>query len=395
MAVYNVKSVTYGAVGNGVTDDTAAVSKAAASLNASTYGGELYFPAGIYKLTNIISLTGASSKPVTVRGDHMHGSQLYFTAATKGLIFTGKGNGFDGVTVKDLTLSTNGNGGIAINVLGTAVANPVQWKPTLIENVRVRGDTSASAGYFLTGVQLFNSGLSIVRNLVYEGSRHAPYTNDNYYDGTGIVIDATHTLAAGTSIVDVNLSRCYWGIQIIRNVDGVTIRGGAVTNARYGIYAERQLASSFESWLAVSDFRIVAAVDCIRVGDQAGLNVHNCFLGKVPDADLTLSAAALRAFGWNGIACNDWEHAHITNNIFSAPNDESVAGRGTQRGIYMGPGNRAVISGNHFDGGTAGAQPMEYGVRLEVSASGAKVTHNVFRNVTIPVSDNNGFNVVV
>jgi hypothetical protein len=46
---YNVKS--YGAVGDGVTDDTAACQAAVAAACASTYGRVVYWPAGSYKLT--------------------------------------------------------------------------------------------------------------------------------------------------------------------------------------------------------------------------------------------------------------------------------------------------------------------------------------------------------
>jgi hypothetical protein len=61
---FNVKS--YGAVGNGSTDDTTAINAAIAAVNASTYGGVLYFPAGDYRVTS--SLT-TITKPCTVRGD--------------------------------------------------------------------------------------------------------------------------------------------------------------------------------------------------------------------------------------------------------------------------------------------------------------------------------------
>src|SRR5213080_3577497 len=53
----NVKT-NYGAVGNGVTDDTAAIQKA---LNALGPGNPiLYFPAGTYKITQTLSLGGKS-----------------------------------------------------------------------------------------------------------------------------------------------------------------------------------------------------------------------------------------------------------------------------------------------------------------------------------------------
>src|SRR5881296_1424040 len=62
-ATYNVKSSTYGAVGNGSTDDTAAINAAIAAAVAAG-GGIVDIPAGTFKLTS--ALTAASK--VTLRG---------------------------------------------------------------------------------------------------------------------------------------------------------------------------------------------------------------------------------------------------------------------------------------------------------------------------------------
>lgn len=55
---FNVKSSTYGAVGDGLTDDSAAI---AAALNACVLagGGVVFFPAGTYRITG--SITGATA----------------------------------------------------------------------------------------------------------------------------------------------------------------------------------------------------------------------------------------------------------------------------------------------------------------------------------------------
>lgn len=59
--VYNVKD--YGAVGDGVTDDTAAINAAIAAV--PIYGGEVYFPAGVYIITGTIII---KKHGVTFRG---------------------------------------------------------------------------------------------------------------------------------------------------------------------------------------------------------------------------------------------------------------------------------------------------------------------------------------
>jgi len=56
--VFNVKSETYGAMGDGTTDDTAAIQ---AALDAAKLagGGTVIFPIGVYRCTSALSLTGA------------------------------------------------------------------------------------------------------------------------------------------------------------------------------------------------------------------------------------------------------------------------------------------------------------------------------------------------
>lgn len=73
--IFNVKK--YGAVGDGVTDDSAALLSAWTALTNSTYGGVLYFPAGVYVDNNVYTLYGkitpwrrSSAEPFyAIRGD--------------------------------------------------------------------------------------------------------------------------------------------------------------------------------------------------------------------------------------------------------------------------------------------------------------------------------------
>ena len=67
--VFNVR--TYGATGNGSTDDTAAINLAkAALLAASSTGGTLYFPAGTYKTTSTLQFgVAAAQSNVRIVGD--------------------------------------------------------------------------------------------------------------------------------------------------------------------------------------------------------------------------------------------------------------------------------------------------------------------------------------
>src|SRR5690242_7864821 len=70
---FNVKD--FGAIGNGVADDTAAIQ---AALNAvPKTGATIYFPRGAYILTSTVSYTGTA--PIVLKGDGMESSSGGFS----------------------------------------------------------------------------------------------------------------------------------------------------------------------------------------------------------------------------------------------------------------------------------------------------------------------------
>jgi anthranilate/para-aminobenzoate synthase component II len=64
----------FGAVGNGTADDTIAIQAAMDAIPST--GGNLYFPAGTYILTDVVTIT---DKPITIHGDGMNISVLKWT----------------------------------------------------------------------------------------------------------------------------------------------------------------------------------------------------------------------------------------------------------------------------------------------------------------------------
>lgn len=121
---YNVR--LYGATGNGLTDDSGAVSQALAALTANG-GGNLYFPEGYYMgMQNVAGIT----VPCSISGDGIGQSVLNF-GTTGGLSFSA-GTSSMAFEVRDVTLDAADVGvaadggtlyldGVAINAFDTGV----------------------------------------------------------------------------------------------------------------------------------------------------------------------------------------------------------------------------------------------------------------------------------
>lgn len=94
---FNVKSSTYGAVGDGSHDDTTAIQAAITAALATSKGtATVFFPAGIYKITAALNCTSAtisaSGKGVILRGEGHEASQI-FKNSSFGVGVTFNGNG--------------------------------------------------------------------------------------------------------------------------------------------------------------------------------------------------------------------------------------------------------------------------------------------------------------
>lgn len=106
---YDVR--VYGAVGDGVADDTAAIVAAIAAVPTPTVSGEVmgggtvYFPAGTYKVTTTIALR----TNVSLVGDGSHGSMLVWAGAAATHMFSA--TGVYNMTIRDLQLRGTMTGG--------------------------------------------------------------------------------------------------------------------------------------------------------------------------------------------------------------------------------------------------------------------------------------------
>jgi len=101
-----VSVLQFGAVGDGVTDDTAAIQ---AALNSVLYGGNVQLPTGTFKISTLTIPDG-----VRLVGQNPYGSVLLTTNLTSNVILLGVASGI--VSLK-LTASSNRTNGSFVYIL--------------------------------------------------------------------------------------------------------------------------------------------------------------------------------------------------------------------------------------------------------------------------------------
>lgn len=175
VSVANVSS--YGAVGDGSSDDTAAIRRAIESIGRT--GGEVVFPPGVFKTSAPLYLASG----VTLRGAGMGATVLRGTARTWVLL----GRDIAHFGIRDLTVATDGTDHIEGIELGRATRG-------IISNVEVRDTT-------YLGVMLSQSSDIHISNVIIRNIRSTG--TDGLIGGTGLhLFDGTTRVTVNGLIVD-------------------------------------------------------------------------------------------------------------------------------------------------------------------------------------------------
>lgn len=227
----------YGAIGDGVVNDRAAIQ---AAIDDATPGGTVYFPAGTYKVSTALQLkTG-----VILAGDHRD------TTAISG-------------TLDTLTWST------------------------FCENVEIRGLNIASAGgHVLVGTETFaRSRIHDCQLTAYTAGKSIIQMSNE--DWIGITVeDSSLTRPAGNTVPAVNLKSNNAGTNcnIFRNL---WCFGSGATAAPFFLL-ESTVASN---WVYDNTFEDLVMEDCVGGGLEA-LSVNGLLVQNVDFYDASVSYAA-------------------------------------------------------------------------------------------------------
>lgn len=335
--------VRYGAVGDGVTDDTLAVQ---AAINSLTNGGCVYFPPGVYLLGTITvygatTLLGAGGWATTLRLKAGANAALIQTpddgVQRYGLNI--RSMGLDGqadvqtsgttplINIRGMSEPTLGDlyirhpRGAAISI-GQATAGIYCTVPVL-DRIVIRGDDTNSHG---PGI-LFDSGSSDA--LVSQC--------DIGFFGAGAGIGFSgHN---GATVSNVNVWQCRYGIQWYRS-DRTRVVGCLSDYAKYhGFIAQESDELQFDACQA-REYGMAAAntYDGFRLEGAAG----------VPAEEISLTGCrAMSSAGRVGIALqNDLAHVRVVGGSMNGQNvATSVVGAGVTDYRFLAVGGVTDASG--------------------------------------------------
>jgi hypothetical protein len=379
----NVKA--YGAVGDGVTDDRAAIQAAINAVYAAG-GGALYFPEGSYLLN---SFSSSYYTIIPKSGVNVIGSGMFSTifkigdnlrSAAQGItIFYDHSNALSNIKFADFTVDWNGANNLVLS--GYNVTNRMGGasgcKRIMVESVYFKNSGGAHHLYLSnTANEAAANGECMVTNCIFNNSGTA-LTGNLITDHTSIYMDAPNSTVSGNifmmdnlndlystavDVMDTNISvvgnTCYGYNNFcnvaaqLQDIDSATISGNVANEILHGVmlwnastYILKNVSITGNSWMfredttATQTSLAVWATSTSMAGSNngSGLNItgNNFRLGA--QTDLTTSKIGIYLQRWNDIIIKNnviegWTHEGIM--IQSENNTKRIEG--------------VNISGNHI-----------------------------------------------
>jgi len=295
-----------GAVGDGKTDDTAALQKAADA------GGALEFKGGVYRLTKTITIDLAKTGYTSLIGDGT--ARVIMGGAGPAFRFIGHhGGSADPKTIKPETLEKE--------------------RMPLVHQLEIVGEHAEADAIEATGtlqITVSETRISHVRHGVHliERNRNVLVIGCHIYDNTGIGVFLDQVNLHQTNVTGCHISYCKGG--------GVVTRGGEVRNLHIA-------GSDIESNMG-ADFPPAANVEINSLGGStAEVAITGCTLqhNSVSPGSANIRVVGPgedRKAGPKEIKAPRWGHITIAANVFSD----------VRTNIELKGASGVVITGNTF-----------------------------------------------
>lgn len=364
-----VNVAAYGAVGDGVTDNSSAFQLALAAL--PTGGGILYIPPGTYFCGMAITYTmPTSTTSISIIGSGPETTILKF-GATDGLSISFLG-AFNAAHIRDLSLITTGSNsgvGLKLTQTGASIPNPANTAPSDITNVNIRGDVWEGINYWTSCVEIASvSDVNFV-NDIFVGNGTVAYSTV----GNGVnIFGSANVIAVVYNFVNCIFNSLGGGLIYGTWTQGVTVVNSNFTGCGVGIDVPAGITGTAQLSVLNTQFNCVTGILSLSAITQTSIS-NCCFL--VPQ-------------GADGIDMSYVTVTSIVGNSFGATPSTTTSGNGIIIRSGLSPQPGAVITGNSF------YHMRNNAILLDTASINCNVQSNVYSDNTANVTNNGTGNTV-
>ena len=353
----------FGAVGDGVTDDTVSL------RTAWSYGGssnlEVQHTSGKYLVTELISIDVGSGNSIVLTGSFSDLCEIKLNTGGDGvhLNITGSWWGeFSSVSGAGVKLSgirftsNNVHTGVGVKIIGDSVQGRPRV-PIILDELQFSSNAGISQAWS-TATEIVDAGMVSISA--------CKWVMGNGSLGDGLYIRGTEQATSPVHFKIVNCEFTYGDRQVrIGNyVEGVYITNTTLIAANYGVHFH---PIAGESGLHVSNSHIASKVSCISVNNVFDVNITGNLLYRSTN---TVAHEAINMFLSGRVS--------ITGNVFKGNNDSTFSETAIKLDNFIaGSLEGSIISGNSFHSYASRA------IWLTSTANAIMVGTNSYRNCNV------------
>lgn len=365
----------YGATGNGVTNDTAAVN---AAITAAVNGDTIYFPAGKYRIFSALLI----NKSIKLMGDYSAGASLVFDQGTNGIsIRPALAQGLSNVEIENLSVFGIGQtaGTSGIDAVGTSFEQGIGY--LVLRNVNV--------ALFDIGINLIQNKMACIDNV------HSYFNNYGIYTKYGIgnrLLNSVfeQNLTCGAKIDgDPALVSFSCGTLMVQ----CTLTGNGSSGTDSGhlrIYSNE----SFEITCCMIDVPAPGSAYAVHIINSFRGSISQCWIGMSRGPAVYLDTVTQTVVASNtfastagfGVALQNSFNCIVNGNTFTDGNNADVYIFGA------GSGNNIVTANQCLSAGPPGSA---FGSIIEDAARKTLCTGNVVRRAPVLAPTSIGANNMV
>ena len=298
--LFNVKEDVYGAIGDGITDDTASIQSAIDTASAT--GGMVYLPVGTYKISSRLSLFNN----ITVLGAS-RGAKIQQSVVTDGFY----GNSVVSVNIENLHVAGTGPDQTDVGTDGAGIYFETNCRDIRVQNCNVE---AFDDGIFVSnmsrlfvrgcyfnenagaGVRALNLSEGVISDNILDGSRTSGDLRNSF---NGVWFSATNNGYTNNVAVTGNVVKNTSFEAYLIKGEYNTVVGNVADNCLTGVTLESNSGETLQpvrggTYNVVTGNVIRNTVDAgIRIGNNAGSNVLAAHSNVIADNTIKIAGGGV------------------------------------------------------------------------------------------------------